>query len=68
MTKPELDNLVRINKLKLEPARRAEFDGMAPRPEPISPTRKTTASAPTAGSILESHFYRDQSLTFVALT
>jgi len=28
MSKPELDNLVRINKLKLEPARRAEFDGM----------------------------------------
>jgi hypothetical protein len=28
MSKPELDNLVRINKLKLEPGRRAEFDGM----------------------------------------
>jgi hypothetical protein len=28
MSKPELDNLVRIHKLKLEPARRAEFDGM----------------------------------------
>jgi len=28
MSKAELDNLVRINKLKLEPARRAEFDGM----------------------------------------
>ncbi len=28
MSKPELDNLVRIHKLKLEPGRRAEFDGM----------------------------------------
>jgi hypothetical protein len=28
MSKAELDNLVRINKLKLEPGRRAEFDGM----------------------------------------
>lgn len=28
MSKAELDNLVRINKLKLEPARRPEFDGM----------------------------------------
>jgi hypothetical protein len=28
MSKQELDNLVKINKLKLEPARRAEFDGM----------------------------------------
>jgi hypothetical protein len=28
MSKQELDNLVRINKLKLEPGRRAEFDGM----------------------------------------
>lgn len=28
MTKPELDNLVRINRLKLEPPRKAEFDGM----------------------------------------
>jgi len=28
MSKRELDNLVRINKLKREPARRAEFDGM----------------------------------------
>jgi len=28
MGKQELDNLVRVNKLKLEPARRAEFDGM----------------------------------------
>jgi hypothetical protein len=28
MGKPELDNLVRIKKLKLEPASRAEFDGM----------------------------------------
>jgi hypothetical protein len=28
MRKPELDNLVRIKKLKLEPASRAEFDGM----------------------------------------
>jgi hypothetical protein len=28
MSKQELDNLVRINKLKLEPASRAEFDGM----------------------------------------
>jgi hypothetical protein len=28
MSKYELDNLVRINKLKLEPGRRAEFDGM----------------------------------------
>ncbi len=28
MSKQELDNLVRIKKLKLEPARRAEFDGM----------------------------------------
>ena len=28
MSKPELDNLVRINKLKLEPGRRAEFEGM----------------------------------------
>jgi hypothetical protein len=28
MSKQELDNLVRINKLKLEPARRAEFEGM----------------------------------------
>jgi hypothetical protein len=28
MSRPELDNLVRINKLKLEPPRRAEFDGM----------------------------------------
>jgi hypothetical protein len=28
MSKPELDNLVRIHKLKLEPGRRAEFEGM----------------------------------------
>ena len=28
MGKQELDNLVRINKLKVEPGRRAEFDGM----------------------------------------
>lgn len=28
MGKQELDNLVRIEKLKLEPARRAEYDGM----------------------------------------
>lgn len=28
MSKQELDNLVKINKLKLEPARRTEFDGM----------------------------------------
>ena len=28
MSQQELDNLVRINKLKLEPARRTEFDGM----------------------------------------
>jgi hypothetical protein len=28
MGKPELDNLVRIKRLKLEPASRAEFDGM----------------------------------------
>jgi len=28
MSKQELDNLVRINKLKLEPGRRSEFDGM----------------------------------------
>ena len=28
MSKQELDNLVRINKLKLEPARRTEFEGM----------------------------------------
>jgi hypothetical protein len=28
MSKQELDNLVRINKLKLEPASRTEFDGM----------------------------------------
>ena len=28
MSKQELDNLVRINKLKREPGRRAEFDGM----------------------------------------
>jgi hypothetical protein len=28
MSKQELDNLVKINKLKLEPGRRAEFDGM----------------------------------------
>jgi len=28
MSKQELDNLVRIEKLKLEPARRAEFDVM----------------------------------------
>jgi hypothetical protein len=28
MSKHKLDNLVRINKLKLEPGRRAEFDGM----------------------------------------
>ncbi len=28
MSKPELDNLVRINKLKREPPRKAEFDGM----------------------------------------
>jgi len=28
MRKQELDNLVKINKLKLEPARRAEFEGM----------------------------------------
>jgi hypothetical protein len=28
MSKPELDNLVRINKLKLEPPRKAEFGGM----------------------------------------
>lgn len=28
MSKQELDNLVRINKLKLERGRRAEFDGM----------------------------------------
>jgi hypothetical protein len=28
MSAPELDNLVRINKLKREPGRRAEFNGM----------------------------------------
>jgi hypothetical protein len=28
MSTQELENLVKINKLKLEPARRAEFDGM----------------------------------------
>lgn len=28
MSKQELDNLVKIGKLKLEPARRAEFEGM----------------------------------------
>lgn len=28
MSKAELDNLVGIGKLKLEPASRAEFDGM----------------------------------------
>jgi hypothetical protein len=28
MGKPELDNLVRIKRLKLEPGSRAEFDGM----------------------------------------
>ena len=28
MSKAELDNLVRIGKLKLEPASRVEFDGM----------------------------------------
>ena len=28
MGKQELDNLVRINRLKVEPGRRAEFDGM----------------------------------------
>jgi hypothetical protein len=28
MSKQELDNLVRISKLKLEPQRKAEFDGM----------------------------------------
>ena len=28
MSKPELDNLVRIGKLKLEPPRRTEFEGM----------------------------------------
>jgi hypothetical protein len=28
MSKQELDNLVRINKLKLEPGRRTEFEGM----------------------------------------
>jgi hypothetical protein len=28
LSKQELDNLVRIGKLKSEPARRAEFDGM----------------------------------------
>lgn len=28
MSKQELDNLVRINKLKVEPPRRGEFDGM----------------------------------------
>jgi len=28
MSTQELDNLVRINKLKREPGRRAEFDGM----------------------------------------
>jgi hypothetical protein len=28
MSKQELDNLVRINKLKLEPASRSEFEGM----------------------------------------
>jgi|GEM_PF-3343696 len=28
MSKEELDNLVRIGKLKLEPPRRSEFDGM----------------------------------------
>jgi hypothetical protein len=28
MSVPELDNLVRIDKLKREPGRRAEFNGM----------------------------------------
>jgi len=32
MGKQELDNLVRINKLKVEPGRRAEFDGMVRSP------------------------------------
>jgi hypothetical protein len=50
MSKPELDNLVRIGKLKIEPGSRAEFDGM------VGAARKRLADAQNEGITADSQF------------
>lgn len=50
MSKAELDNLVGIGKLKLEPASRAEFDGM------VSSARTRLTDAQNEGLDLDSRF------------
>ena len=50
MSKPELDNLVRIGKLKMEPGSRVEFNGM------IGAARKRLADAQNEDIAAESQF------------
>jgi hypothetical protein len=50
MSRPELDNLVRIGKLNAEPGRRVEFDGM------LGSARKRLADAQNEGMDAESRF------------
>ncbi len=63
MTKPELDNLVRINKLKLEPARRAEFDGMVRSARThLADAQNDSIGTDSRFDLGSRHFYRDQML------
>jgi hypothetical protein len=51
MSKPELDNLVKIRKLKEEPPSRPEYDGMLRAGKPGCAMPRTRTSIPTASSI-----------------